>query len=82
MSVVNKLRDFMVREEFWKGNPDELTPDYPLIEKRVVDSASIFQLVSYIEDEYDIEIPDEDLVPENFETLATMAALAERRGAA
>ena len=41
----------------------------------MVDSLGIFKIISFVESEYDIEIDDEELVPENFETLEAIVKL-------
>jgi acyl carrier protein len=48
-----------------------------LLEASVLDSMGIFQLVSYIESEFGVEVRDEDLVPERFNTINDIVALVE-----
>ena len=75
MSIENRLRSFIVDELQWNGRPDELTDDYQLIQRGVVDSLGIFSMVSFVESEYGIEVQDEELVPENFGSIAGIARL-------
>lgn len=49
-----------------------------LIDRGVIDSMGLFQLMSFIEQETGIRIPDEEVLPENFETVATMELLVQR----
>jgi acyl carrier protein len=81
MSVEDRIRSFVVDELGFEDEPARLTADYPLLEKGVVDSAGIFQLVSFIETEYGVEIEDQELVPEHFGTLAGIARLVEAKRA-
>lgn len=75
MSIENRLRSFIVDELQWSGRPEELTDDYPLIQRGVVDSLGIFSMVSFVESEYGIEVEDEELVPEHFGSIAGIARL-------
>ena len=75
MNIESDLREFIAGELKWDRPADELTPDYPLLDKEVVDSLGIFKIISFVESEYDIEIDDEELVPENFETLEAIVKL-------
>ncbi len=75
MSIEIGIRDFIAGELSWDGAPEDLTADYPLLEKEVVDSLGIFKIISFLETEYDIEIDDEELVPENFESIAKITGL-------
>ena len=51
-----------------------------LIEKRLLDSLDIVVLVSDIEEVFGITIDVNDIVPENFDNLAAIINLIERRG--
>lgn len=57
--------------------PDDLTTDYELLDRDVIDSLGILSLVSFIEDHWSIEIDDEELVPDSFATLGAMTALVQ-----
>ncbi|HEU4481233.1 MAG TPA: acyl carrier protein [Actinomycetota bacterium] len=82
MGSIEQLRTFIIEELSFTGSPDVLTPGYPLIKNKVIDSLGIFQLVTFMEDEFDIEVEDDELTEEHFGDLASMAALIEaQRGA-
>ena len=71
-----RVRELIVQDMGWPGPTDDLVDSYPLIDNDVIDSMGIYQIVSFLEDEYGIVVPDEDLVPENFESLAAIGRLA------
>jgi acyl carrier protein len=74
MTTADALREFISRD-LPNGRPmAELTDDFPLIRERVVDSLGIFQLVSFIESDLGVHIPDDEVVLENFETIGALAA--------
>ncbi len=52
--------------------------DQKLLAGRILDSLGLQQLVTFIEAEYGLAIGDDDLLPENFESIRTIAALVER----
>jgi acyl carrier protein len=79
MNATDKLRDFIVDELRWDGASSELTDAYPLLESGVIDSLAIFEIVQFLEAEYSIEIADDELLPENFATLAAIAKLVESK---
>jgi len=49
-----------------------------LIDDKVIDSFDVITLVAEINDRMDIAIPAEELVPENFNSYAALAALLEK----
>lgn len=79
MSIQTEVRDFIATELSWDGTAADLTDDYPLLEKEVVDSLGIFKIISFLESKYDIEIDDEELVPENFETIGRISGLVSTK---
>ena len=61
------------------GTP--VTRDTPLLEAGVLDSINLVRLVQFIEEHFDIKIPDEDLGVEIFDSPAAVAAYVERHKA-
>ncbi|MBQ9023427.1 MAG: acyl carrier protein [Eubacterium sp.] len=58
---------------------EKLTPDADLIKDLEVDSIDVVELVMALEEEYDIEIPDEDV--ENLTTLGKISAYIDQKAA-
>ena len=63
---------------------DELHPDVDfeteehLIDNKILDSFDIVTIVAEIDSEFDVSIPAEELVPENFNSAQALYALVER----
>lgn len=57
-----------------------ITDDDDLIEIGVVDSLSLLEIVSALQDEFGIAIPDADLVPRHFVSLAAVRNYLATRG--
>jgi acyl carrier protein len=72
-----RLRDFLVEEGHWHAPPADLKDDLPII-STVIDSVGFVNLVAMIENEYAIEVLDEDLEFENFGTIARIAGFVAR----
>ena len=49
-----------------------------LVEDGILDSLTIVELISVLEDEYEIEVTMEEFVPENFKSVDTILAMIER----
>jgi peptidyl carrier protein len=79
--VEDSIRRFIADELSFEGSVATLTPDYPLLERQVLDSLGLFQLVGYLESEFDVEIADEELIPGNFGTIEDIAKLVEAKRA-
>ncbi len=79
MSTQDKVRSFIVEELQFDGSAGQLSNDYPLLEREVIDSMGIFQIVSFLESEFGVEIDDEDLVPEHFATIDDISQLVDSK---
>jgi acyl carrier protein len=53
-----------------------------LLETGVLDSLGILDLVHHLESEFGLHISDEELVPENFESIHSIAVFVSRKSAA
>jgi|SRR5689334_1077673 acyl carrier protein len=51
----------------------------PLIESGVIDSMGMLDVVAFIEEEFRVKVEDEDLSPENFHCISTIAAFVEMK---
>lgn len=74
-----RLRDFMIDELLWQVSRDALTSDFSLVESELLDSLDILRLVTFVEQEIGVQLEDDDLVPENFETIGSIVRLVEQR---
>ncbi|HVM01463.1 MAG TPA: acyl carrier protein [Acidimicrobiales bacterium] len=80
MTNEDRVRNF-IRTDLGAGASVELSDDYPLIENAVIDSLGIFEMVRFIESEFDVEVDDEDLLLDNFATIADIARLVDAKQA-
>jgi acyl carrier protein len=81
-SIESKLCQFIVGDLQWKGSAADLMGDSPVALPHILDSAELLELITYIEDEFEIEVDDEEIEPRSFETVADVAKLIEAKAAA
>ena len=62
------LKEFIV-DNFLFGDKSKLTIDTPLLEKGIIDSTGVIELVAFIEDNFNFTVSDEELVQDNFSSL-------------
>ncbi len=73
-----KIRSFIV-ENFLFGEGDDLKDDTSFLEDGIIDSTGILELVDFIEEEFGIGVDDEELVPENLDSLNNVSAYVARK---
>jgi acyl carrier protein len=75
MTVTEQLKAF-IRESFLV---DDFGETDSFLRAGIIDSMGMLQLVDFIEESWGIPVADEDIVPDNFDSLANVAAYVERR---
>ena len=76
--TIDAIRSF-IQSEILKDETQTLDLDEDLLMSDILDSLSIMRLVQHIETETGIEIPPEDVVLENFQTLRLMEGYLKGR---
>ena len=79
MDYKNSLIQF-IRDEFVRKRGRDIKEDEDLLSSGLIDSLGILTLVSFMEEQFAIEIPSEDVVYENFHSIESMSRyLANRK---
>ena len=66
------IRSFIESELVSQGPKISLSSSDSLIEKGIVDSMGVQILIAYLEKQFDVQIADTEIVPENFETIGSV----------
>ncbi|MHC1706698.1 MAG: acyl carrier protein [Bacteroidales bacterium] len=64
--------------EYVEDDSETITYDTPLISGGIVDSFSMVSLKRFLENKYNISIPDADASPEAFDSVNKICVLVER----
>ncbi len=80
MSTTNnyQIRQF-ITITFLFGDDSKLQNDTSLTANGIIDSTGILELISFLEQTYQIKIHDEELIPENLDTLNNISRFLERK---
>jgi acyl carrier protein len=82
MSQGNTLRDSIrsfVVKKFPAARKKEVRDETLLLESRIIDSLGILDVVTFLEQSFQIVVSDEELTPENFGTIAAVASFVESK---
>lgn len=77
MDVAARIRDYVARTVLMHADASALGLDDPLLETGLVDSLGLQNIITFIEEEFGIEVDDDDLKAENFQTVTAMTKLVE-----
>ena len=62
--------------------PRDLSDDASLVEGGFLGSDELTQVITFVEESYLVDVSDADVCPENFDSIAKMAAYVDRKLAA
>lgn len=68
MAVVGDVKDFL-RDKGYISTGDQVNDEDSLLENGIIDSIVIMELVLFLEKKYGMQISEDDLMPENFDSL-------------
>ncbi len=77
-STESAIRTFLIDDVFYDKDLKDLGPDDSLLAKGLLDSLAILKTVTFCEEQFGITIPDEDVLPDHFESVRAIAKLVER----
>lgn len=67
--IKEELKEYVKEKYLSKNNAERLVDNTKLIDDGIIDSSAVLSLIMQIEDKYNIEFLDEELIPENFNTV-------------
>lgn len=79
--IRQELREFVVKS-FLFGQDQQLSDDASFLEAGIVDSTGVLELVAHLEGRYGIKVADEELIPDNLDSIEALARFIERKRAA
>lgn len=81
MGIAQTFRSF-ITTNFYVADPAALSDDDSLLDAGIIDSTGVLDLIGFIEQQFGITVADEELVPENLDTVNRLVQFVERKRAA
>lgn len=75
------IRAFVIDNFLFGEGGDRLSSDESLVEAGLIDSMGVAELVAFIESRYGIAVADDELVPDNLDSIARIVAFVARKQA-
>lgn len=73
-----KVRAFVV-DNFLFGNANGLADDTSFLEAGILDSTGVMEVVAFLEREFGIKIDDDELTPENLDSIDNIGAFIAQK---
>lgn len=76
-AVRARLRGFITKN-FYLADPSSFDDATSFLDRGIIDSTGVLELVSFVESEYGLTVADDDMVPANFDSIDALVAFVGR----
>ena len=74
-----QVRDFILENYLFTDDTSALGSDESLLDRGIVDSTGMLEIIMFIEDELGVQVADEEMIPENLDSVNRIAAFVGRK---
>ncbi len=77
--ILEAVRQYIVDNFLYMRPETELGPDDRLLEKRIIDSMGVMEVIGFLDERFNVQVPEADIREANLGTLRAIAAYVVRR---
>ncbi len=77
--IKQSVKNYILENVLYGAGDDALSDEDSFLEKGIIDSTGIMEIVSYVEDEFNISVHDEEMIPENLDTINNLARFITKK---
>lgn len=81
MSEEEQIRGYIAQNLMFGEENTHLDPDASLLDMGIVDSVAVMELVLYVEEHFGLSVADDEIVPDNFDSIAKLASYVRSKRA-
>ena len=79
METESKLRNFILENYLFTDDQSVLNNDDSFLDKGIIDSTGILELIFFMEEEFDVKVEDEEMLPENLDSISSVIKFIESK---
>ena len=79
IETVKKLREYIFDNFLFTEDENALGNDDSFMEKGIIDSTGILEVITFVEEEFGIAVKDEEMIPENLDSINNLSAYIQRK---
>ncbi len=73
IATQKQIREYVVENFLLGEDESEFSDDTSFLESGLIDSTGILELISFLEEEFEVEIADEEMIPDNLDSVESVA---------
>ena len=79
MSEISKQISAFITDNLLLGRTVDIAGPPSFLEAGIIDSTGVLELVQFLEETWDLSVKDEEMVPENLDSLARLEAFITKK---
>lgn len=79
-NIKPQVRQFIL-DNFMMAAAAEIPDDASFMDRHIIDSTGFLELISFVEQTFDIQVTDEEMVPENLDSLNSIERYVQKKRA-
>jgi len=79
--IKTTVRGFLHETFMFRGAVDKLPDNESLIKAGILDSVGVLTLISFLEEKFEVQVSDDEVEPENLESVDAITAFILRKKA-
>lgn len=76
--IRDQVRGYILQNLLFTDDASQLPDDVSLLERGIIDSTGVLEIVMFLEETYGIKVKDSDMLPENFDKVDNIARFVAR----
>lgn len=82
MSIEQTIRDYILNNYLFTDDPSALNSRDSFLERGIIDSTGIMEVIFFLEQEFGVMVEDEEMVPDNLDSVNSLVNFVSRKRAA
>ncbi len=74
-----KLRKYILENYLFTDDQSAFANDDSFLEQGILDSTGIMELIYFLEDEFEVVVADEEMLPENLDSVNNIIAFCKKK---
>ena len=79
MEIETQIKSYIAKNLVFSGDEFKYSDDASFLEEGIVDSLGVMELVSFVEDRFGVAVDDQEITPDNFDSVGKLAAYIRRK---
>jgi acyl carrier protein len=79
MEIRDSVREYILKNYLFTTDASSLRDDVSLMQTGVIDSTGVLELIMFLQEQFGLEVADEEMLPENLDSVQAITAFVKRK---